>query len=200
MKERAKEDFHNTSLASDYGEWAHRAWRIIRDENLSPDERDAAFLYTMHWLEGDGNESEEDIQAMRVWWRAILPALKDGIQTGTEEDISSIMFQLRDGQYNHVLIPEELLDLISLLCDRVELGVVQGCIDIQATTNNRGGHHTWREGAKQAAGSLDSLRQQNLLTTDILRERTYRLLERLSGGSIGILEASTHLQHLQDVM
>jgi hypothetical protein len=131
------------------------------------------------------------------WWRSLVPMLIDVIQCGDRTDAFTLFFHFHDGSLSDIATPDELFELIGTLLGRLEHGIADHTIDLDAINPKLGDHHPWRDIAGYAAEAIDAWRKRGCLNTDLHRERAYEFLARLASQPINSSKATETLHRLQ---
>lgn len=196
LKERAKLVSSNATLAGDYGNWMLAAWRELVSRRKKRNESEGVVVFATHWLERK-ESTHENSQIARPWWESIQPLLTAVVSEGGTPDCFILFFNLRDGEFNYVCKPEDVISLVETWADRI-IGLTNDkLVDLDATDRVKEEHHSWRECAEYAASSIDALNKGGLLRTDLQRDRAHRLLTRLASVPIRSGNAGAALHALQ---
>lgn len=120
------------------------------------------------------------------------------VTEGKAADCFNLFFGLRDGHYNDIASPEELMALISTLALRLETGFASGALPLDERKPAEQQWHTWRECADHAAECIDSLRRDGSIKADLQREEAHVLLSRLAAEPIHSQPAVEALHHFHN--
>lgn len=197
MKEEAKHRWEMTDLATDFGTWNLKIWRLLLPIRTKRRDSEGVVLFALHWLEGKEDQNR-DITKLRVWWQHLLPLVSAVANEGGRPDCFTLFFNFRDNQMHHLLHPEELFDCVDSLLTRLASGLQSGSLDLDSRDPDRGVYSSWREVLQHAAESLDALRAGGLLQNDFLRERSRELLARMASEIFDLDAARTALYRLQN--
>jgi hypothetical protein len=197
MKEQATKMHRHAELANDYGAWNLKAWQSLRGHKKRRKGSSGVVLHATHWLEKkEGNESER--AALKPWWRSIQPLLRCVVHQGGRGDCFTLFFNLRDGVCNDLASPEELMRLVEPFGERMITGVATHSLDLDARNPEQDEHESWRDCASYAAETIDSLRKDGSLRTDLQRDQAHRLLSLLASEPIRSPKAVEALHRLQN--
>src|SRR5262245_66219748 len=67
MNEQASLSSKHVVLAVDYGNWAFRIWRVLRQHRQKRNESEGVVLIGMHWLER-AEQKQRDTAKLKIWW------------------------------------------------------------------------------------------------------------------------------------
>src|SRR6202011_4894522 len=96
----------------------------------------------------------------------LLAMLMDVVRRGDNSDLFALFFELRSGAFNDLAVCDELFGLIRAFLDRVERGLNEQALDLDAIRPEAGQHHSLREIADYAAETIDTLRRDGCLVHD----------------------------------
>jgi hypothetical protein len=179
MKAKAKKVAGHTELAPDFAKWQERAWLLLRSEKGDRGQSDRVVQYSMSWLQR-AHEADVDRAELKVWWSDLQPFLQRVVSEGQRADCSAVFFSLRDGGYNEIALPDQILELAGSLAARIANETNAGD-DILDERDPAGfSHHSWRQCADDAAAAIDSLREDGSLNTESRKERAHELLSHLA--------------------
>ena len=194
LTESAKQSCSHTMLAADYGRWALDIWLLLRADPSTGSQRSVTLLSVMHWLDKHSRQNISDPTALVHWWRAILPMLFAAIREGDRSDVDQVFEQLCDNDYAGVMPIEDLLALITALCERLRADSAIPPINGGYGSRDRG---HWQEIADHAALGIDSAHQIGQLNTPVLLEHAYGLLTSLANAPEASRAATRVLQRIQ---
>lgn len=197
MKEQAKHMSNNTELAVDYGQWALKAWRVLRSHRQRRGESEGIVLIGLHWLEKK-ERGQNDRAKLRVWWDNLQPLLNAVTTEGGRPDCFTLFFDLRDGEYNDLTTPEELIRLGEMFTERIRKGAQDGSMKLDEIDQEHQEWNSWRESADHLAETIDSLRRDGSLQTDLQREQAHHLLSQLASEPVRSGKAIEVLHRLQN--
>lgn len=194
LREQAKLDWGSLDRAAEYGEWNLRIWAIVRPLRTKRQQSENVILFAMHWLEQE-KSTERDQSVLRVWWENLFPLFRSVVEHCDRPGCYTLLFNLRDGAYNHLIAASELFELMdSLVCQLKRLG---NELDLDATAPERDEYASWREVLGYGASALDSLRTFGTLRTDGDRERCRSILAELAAMPLDVPAARTALHKIQ---
>jgi len=196
MKEQAKHRTSHPELVSDYADWALKIWQLLRSNRRKRNESEGVVLLTMHWL-GKRDEFGGNRDLIRPWWKALVPLFDAVAREGGTSDCFTLLFQLHSGEYNDLTSPEELMRLIEILSRRISAGAMSGTMNLDEVTRENENCHSWRECAEYAATTIDSLRCDASLRTELQRETAHHLLSQLAAEPIRSSKATEAIHRLQ---
>jgi hypothetical protein len=197
MKEQAKHMSARTELAADYGNWAFKAWQFLRANRQRRGESENVVLISLHWLEKKERKQAE-VGQKRVWWQHLQPLLESIVTDGGRPDCFTLFFNLRDGEYNDLTTPEELMRLGKTYAERVRKGAQDGSMKLDEIDQGLQEWNSWRESADYLAETVDTLRGDGSLQTDLQREQAHRLLSQLASEPVRSSKAIEVLHRLQN--
>jgi hypothetical protein len=181
-------------LADDYGDWALKVWRALHTGRGSQSGSAGVIFLTMHWLSKTKHQSSVDLGS---WWQHLQKMFHAVALEGGPSDCFTLFFNLHDGEYNDLAAPRELLKLVEVFIDRVgkQAGDQPAALD---ECHPGEGYHSWRECSDHAAKTLDSLRRDGSLQTELVREEAHQLLTRLGAEPIRSQEAREALHRFHN--
>jgi hypothetical protein len=197
MKEEVTHRWETTDLATDFGTWNLKIWKLLLPIRTKRRESEGVVLFALHWLEKKEGQNR-DITKLRVWWQHLLPLVSAVASEGGRPDCFTLFFNFRDNQMHHLLHPEELFDCVDSLVTRLTSGLQSGSIDLDSRDPDRGVYSSWREVLQHTAEALDGLRAGGLLQNDFHRERLRELLARMASEAFNVDAARTALYRLQN--
>ena len=197
MKEEVTHRWGNTELATDFGTWNLKIWKLLLPIRTKLRESEGVVLFALHWLEKKEGH-DQDTTKLRVWWQHLLPLVRAVANEGGRPDCFTLFFNLRDNQMHHLLRPEELFDCVDSLLSRLTSGLQSGSLDLDSRDPDRGVYSSWREVLQHTAEALDALRAGGLLQNDFHRERSRELLARMASETFNLDAARTALYRLQN--
>lgn len=196
MKEQAKLMTRHTELAIDYGNWVLRIWSILRSYHPERCESEGVVLIGVHWLEKkeriDGN-----IATLRIWWQNLQSFLTAIATDGGRADCFALFFNLRDGEYNDLTTPEKLMQLGDIFTQRIRKYAREGSMTLDEIDREQHELNSWRESANYLAETIDSLRHDGSLCSDLQKEQAYHLLSQLASEPVRSPKAIEVLYRLQ---
>lgn len=197
MEEEAKDRWGSTDLATDFGNWNLKIWRLLLPIRTKRKASEGVVLFALHWHEQKEGE-DRDITKLRLWWQHLLPLVYAVANEGGQPDCFTLFFNFRDHQMHHLLQPEELFDCVDSLLKRLAQGVQNGSVDLDSRDPENDVHSSWREVLQHAAEALDAIRNGGLLQNDFHREKSRELLARMAAVPFSIDAARTALYRLQN--
>ena len=197
MKEQAKHMWTNTELAADYGTWALKVWRVLRAHRQRRGESENVVLWTLHSLEKKARQ-QQDKTKLKVWWQHLQPLVNAVATEGGRPDCFTLFFHLREGEYNDLTTPEELIRVDEAFTERIQKGLRAGNMRLDDINQEQQEWHSWRESVEHLAEAIDSLRCDGSLQSDEQREQAHRLLSLLEAEPIRSSKAIEVLHHLQN--
>lgn len=197
MKEQADLMWNRTELAAEYGNWALKVWRVLRSNRQRRGESENVVLVAMHWLEKK-ERRQRDKTKLGVWWQSLQPLVNAVATEGGRPDCFTLFFNLRDGEYNDLTTPEELIRLGEDFTERLQRGLRDGTMKLDELDQEHEEWNSWRESAEHLAETIDSLRRDGSLQTDVERERAHGLLSKLAAEPIRSPKAIEVLHRLQN--
>lgn len=197
MKEQAKHMSVNTELAGDYGNWALEIWRELLINRKRRGESESVVLLTLDWLEKK-QRHQIQVATLKKWWENLQPLLNAVISEGGRPDCFTLFFSLHNGEFNDLTMPEALIRLGEIFAERIRKGVQDGTLNLDATNPKQQDFHSWRESAHFLAETIDSLRRDGSLQTDLQREQAHGLLSQLVAEPIRSVKAMEVLHRLQN--
>jgi hypothetical protein len=196
MKEQAKHSTNHPELATDYAEWAWKTWQLLRLNRRKRNESEGVVLRTMHWL-GKRDQFSGNRDLVRPWWKALVPLFDAVTREGGTSDCFTLLFQLHNGEYNDLTSPEELMRLIKIFSSRISACAMNGTINLDDVGSGNEDYHSWRECGEYAATTIDSLRSDGSLGTELQRETAHHLLSQLAAEPIRSSKATEAIHRLQ---
>jgi len=124
--------------------------------------------------------------------------LDAAVREGTAADCFTIVFSLRDGHYNDIATPEQMVRLVSALVGRLNTGLASGARSVSKQEPPDEEWRKWRQCADYTAQSIDSLCRDGSLRTDLQREQAHGLLSRLAAEPIHSQPAVEALHRLHN--
>ena len=197
MKEVAKFHWDNKDLASDYGAWSLKIWRLLFAIREKRQESEGIVLLAMHWLEAEEDDSRDPAK-LRVWWEHLLPLVHAVAREGRRPDCFTLFFNLRDPKMYRVIRSEELLQSVAELLERLRAGAEAGKIDLDAINAPDEDHNSWREILRNASEALETARIKGLFQTDVFLEQSRTLLAQMASAPFNVDAARTALYRLQN--
>ncbi len=197
MKEQAQRMSINTELSVDYGYWALKIWRMLRSHEQSRSESERVVLISLHWLEKKERKLKE-IATFKSWWRNLQPLLNAVVTDGGRLDCFTLFFNLRDGEYNDLTNVEELIKLGEIFTERIRKGAQEGSMKLDEIEREQQEWNSWHEIACYLAETIDSLRRDGSLQTDLHREQAHDLLSLLASEPVRSAKAVEVLHRLQN--
>lgn len=197
MKEQAKHSTSHPELAGDYADWALKIWQLLRLNRRKRNESEGVVLLVMHWL-SKHDEFGRNRDLLRSWWKALIPLFDAVTREGGQSDCFTLLFQLHGGEYNDLTSPAEMMHLIETFFDRISAGMVTGTMNLDEVASENEDYHSWRECAERAATTIDSLRSDGSLQTELQRETAHRLLSQLAAEPIRASKAIEAIHRLQN--
>ena len=197
MKEQAKHMCLNIGLAVDYGNWVLKAWRVLRSHRQRRGESEGIVLLGLHWLEKKDRQSI-DLAKLRVWWQNLQAFLTAVVTDGGRPDCFTLFFGLYTGGYNDLTTPEELMRLGEIFTERILNAAQKGAVKLDELDQENHEFNSWRDNADYLAETIDSLRRDGSLKTDLQREQAHHLLSQLASEPIQSSKALEVLHRLQN--
>ena len=197
MKEQAKHMSTNTELAVDYGHWALKVWQVLQSHRQRRGESENVVLIGLHWLEKKERKGTE-VANLRVWWQNLLPLIRAVATDGGRPDCFTLFFNLRDGEYNDLTTAEELIKLGETFTERIRKGAQDGSMKLDEIDQEHQEWNSWRDCANYLAETIDSLRGDGSLQTDLQREQAHHLLSQLVSEPVRSAKAIEVLHRLQN--
>jgi hypothetical protein len=197
MKEQAKHASSHSELASDYADWALKIWQLLRPNRRKRNDSEGVILFAIHWL-GKHDEFGANRSLVRPWWKALIPLFDAVTREGGTPDCSTLLFQLHSGNYNDLSSPAELMRLLETFSNRIASGAKNGTMDLDEVAREKEEYQSWRACAEHAAETIDSLRSDGLLRTEVERETAHRLLSQLAAEPIRSAKAIEAMHRLQN--
>jgi len=186
-------------LAPDYSAWMLRIWRHLRPLRSGKHQSEAVVFSALHLLEEKlkRNKSEAGFSILKQWWTHLYPLAQAVVSEGSRPDCFTLFFQLRDGDLNPLMSPQDLLTIGETLVKRLKLGVLNGTVILDERNPALEDFSPWEEILGHVAASLDSLGKQGLLSNDIAREKCRKLLAELSSSPFNTDAGRRALHRLQ---
>jgi hypothetical protein len=155
-------------------------------------------LFAISWLGKNERRPGYNLEVLVYWWRCLLPMLMDVVGRGDNGDLFALFFSLRSGAFNDLATPDALFGLIRAFLDRIDKGLDERTLDLDATRPEAGQHHSLREIADYAAETIDTLRRDGGLVHDVDKELAFQLLDRMAKDPIRSSNASETRHRLQE--